>query len=230
MVYSANIFENYHMTKETVLAHPDTYSDSEYLKLLQAVKVYFDSFVWASDETDRKIYLYSGRKLNSITIADYVGINPNTYRSRVSRISTRLNSILFLGRELSELCMCGSLEDVKETRIYIECLNNRLVMGKELSGHIFEKIHAITANAIEEQTVTEAEMFQALLLVASFSEPAINNKMSQVNPLALKLVMDELFGSEFSEWSCYYKKMQSKVFNLQMPTQKVIDFCKCKCE
>ncbi|MBO5031664.1 MAG: hypothetical protein J6D08_07235 [Lachnospiraceae bacterium] len=226
MVYSANIFENYHMTKKIILEHPDTYSNPEYLKLLQAVKVYFDSFVWASDETDRKIYLYSGRKLNSITIADYVGINPNTYRSRVSRISTRLNSILFFGRELSELCMGGSLEDIKETRIYVECLNNRLVMGKELSGHIFEKIHAITANVVEEQPVTEEEKFQAMLLVASFSEPAINNKMSQVNPLALKLVMDELFGTGYSEWSCYYKRMQSKVSTLNMPQQKVIDFCK----
>lgn len=91
---------------------------------------------------------------------------------------------------------------------------------------MLDKILAITTDADMEQPVTEDEKFQALLLVAGYSEPVIQNRMSEVNPVALAVVMDELFGAEFSEWSCYYKRMQSKVVHLQMPSQKVIDFCK----
>lgn len=226
MAYSANVFENYHMTRKTILEHPDTYGSPEYFKLLQAVKGYFDSLVWVFDEKDRLIYLYSGRELDSATVAEYIGMNANTYRSRLSRISTKLSSTLFHGGVLSELCLSRSPADVKKLRQHIEQLNNRLVIGKELSNHIFNKIHNITVDCVQEQQTTEEEKFQALLLLASFSEPAINNKMSEVNPAALAFVMEELFGSEFSEWSCYYKKMQSRVSNLNMPSQRVMEFCK----
>ena len=93
---------------------------------------------------------------------------------------------------------------------------------------MLDKLLAVTADSDLEQPVTEEEKFQALLLVAGFSEPAIQNKIGEVNPAALAVVMDELFGSGFSEWSCYYRKMQSKVLHLQVPSQKVIDFCKSK--
>lgn len=221
-----NIFENYYMTYEAVLKDADIYASPEYLKLLQAVKNYFDSFAWASDETDKKIYLYAGRQLDSSTIADYLNMNANTYRSRVSRISVKLNSRLFNGSELSELCLSGSLELIKKTRIYIESLNNSLVMGKELSSHIFEKLRSVTMNAVEEQSVTEEDMFQALYLITSFSEPVINHKMSQVNPAALKLVMDELFNLTGSEWCLYYKRLQSAVSDLKLLSQRTRNYCK----
>lgn len=226
MAYSANIFENYYMTKEAILKYPDTYSSPEYLKLLQTVKEYFDSLAWVSDDKDKLIYLYSGRGMDSTTIAGYLGMNANTYRSRVSRISTRLSGVLFHGGILSELCLGGSPADVKKLRQHIEQVLYRLVIGKELSCYMMDKIHVITANVVEEQTVTEEEKFQALFLVASFSESAINKKMSEVNPTALAIVMEELFGSENSEWSLYYKRMQTKIPHLPVPPQKVIDFCK----
>lgn len=226
MVNTANIFEAYWRVNEVIKENPDIYVSPEYVRLLKAVKVYFDSFSWVGNETDRLIYLYSGKGLNTSTIADYIGINENTYRSKVSRISAKLSGILFNGSKLADVCLAMEVDYVKSARVHIESLNNRLVIGKELSGHVLDKILAVTAQADLEQPVTEEEKFQALFLVAIFSEPTIQNHMSEVNPAALSFVMDELFGSECSKWSRYYKKMQSKVFHLSMPPQKIIDFCK----
>lgn len=223
MTNTANIFEAYWSASEVITKNSDVYTSPEYVRLLKAVKVYFDSFSWVGNEADRLIYLYSGKGLNTSAIAAYIGINENTYRSRVSRISAKLSGILFSGSRLSDVCLAANVDTVKMARVYIESLNNRLVIGKELSGYMLDKILAVTADSDLEQSVTEEEKFQALFLVASFSEPAIQNKMSEINPAALAVVMDELFGSGFSEWSCYYKKMQSKVFHLQMPPPNIID-------
>lgn len=228
MAYSVNIFEAYWSARGTITKNPDIYASPEYLKLLKAVRVYFDSFSWAGNEADRLVYLYSGKGLNCSAVAGCIGINENTYRSKVSRISAKLSGILFNGSRLPDVCLSADGDTVRNARVYIESLNNRLVIGKELSGYMLDKLLAVTADSDLEQPVTEEEKFQALLLVAGFSEPAIQNKISEVNPAALAVVMDELFGSGFSEWSCYYRKMQSKVLHLQVPSQKVIDFCKSK--
>lgn len=222
----ANIFEAYWSASGVITKNPDVYTSPEYARLLKAVKVYFDSFSWVGNEADRLIYLYSGKGLNTSAIAAYIGINENTYRSKVSRISAKLSGILFRGSRLPDVCLSSNADTVKSARVYIESLNNRLVIGKELSGYMLDKILAVTADSDLGQSVTEKEKFQALFLVASFSEPVIENKMSEVNPAALAVVMDELFGSECSEWSRYYRKMQSKVFHLQMPPPNIIDFCK----
>ena len=91
---------------------------------------------------------------------------------------------------------------------------------------MLEKIHNITVDFVQEQPITEEDKFQALMLVAHFSEPAIESKLSEVKPEALAFIMDELFSSDSSEWSIYYKKMQDKVSHLAVPPQKVIDYCK----
>lgn len=222
----SNIFEMYWSANEMITKNPDVYASPEYLKLLKAIKGYFDSLCWVVNESDRLIYLYSGKGLNCATIAGYMGMNENTYRSRASRISTKLTNILFDGKKLSDVCINGDERVAKHYRVYIEQLNNRLVVGKELSGSILEKIHEVTVKSASEVPVTEEEMFQALILVALLSESSINTKLDQVNPAALSRVMDELFGAGVSEWSLYYKRMQSKLLNLQMPSQKIIDFCK----
>lgn len=150
----------------------------------------------------------------------------NTYRSRVSRVSTKLSGLLFDGQRLIDACVYAPVEEIAKTRAYIDQLNNRLVIGKELSNYMLEKIHNITVDSVQEQPITEEDKFQALMLVAHFSEPAIESKLSEVKPEALAFIMNELFSSDSSEWSIYYKKMQDKVSHLAVPPQKVIDYCK----
>lgn len=221
-----NIFEAYFKVKEMISKDPYLYDSPEYQKILQSVKKYFDSFVWVSNDMDRLIYLYAGKELNNATIADYMGVNVNTYRSRVSRVSTKLSGLLFDGQRLIDACVYAPVEEIAKTRAYIDQLNNRLVIGKELSNYMLEKIHNITVDSVQEEDITEEEKFQALMLVAHFSEPAIESKLSEVKPEALAFIMDELFSSDSSEWSIYYKKMQDKVSHLAVPPKKVIDYCK----
>lgn len=213
---AGNIFEAFFLAKEKITKEPDIFSDSEYMKILQSVKKYFD----------RLIYLYAGKELNNSTIAEYLGVNVNTYRSRVSRVSTKLSGLLFDGQRLIDACVYAPVEEIAKTRAYIDQLNNRLVIGKELSNYMLEKIHNITVDSVQEQPITEEDKFQALMLVAHFSEPAIESKLSEVKPEALAFIMNELFSSDSSEWSIYYKKMQDKVSHLAVPPQKVIDYCK----
>lgn len=221
-----NIFEAYFKAKEMISKDPYLYDSPEYQKILQSAKKYFDSFVWVSNDMDRLIYLYAGKDLSNATIADYIGVNVNTYRSRVSRVSTKLSGLLFDGQRLIDACVYAPVEEIAKTRAYIDKLNNRLIIGKELSNYMLEKIHNITVDSVQEEDITEEEKFQALMLVAHFSEPAIESKLSEVKPEAIAFIMDELFSSDSSEWSIYYKKMQDKVSHLVVPPQKVIDYCK----
>lgn len=223
---AGNIFEAFFLAKEKIVKEPDIFSDPEYMKILQSVKKYFDSFVWVSNPMDRLIYLYAGKGYNNNAVADFIGVNVNTYRSRVSRVSTKLSGLLFDGQRLIDACVYAPAEEIAKTRAYIDQLNNRLVIGKELSNYMLEKIHNITVDSVQEQPITEEDKFQALMLVAHFSEPAIESKLSEVKPEALAFIMDELFSSDSSEWSIYYKKMQDKVSHLAVPPQKVIDYCK----
>ena len=226
MAKVSNIFEMYWDAQRNIAKNPDIYASVEYLKLLDVIKAYFDSLCWVGDDADRLIYLYSGKGLNCATVAGYMGMNENTYRSKASRISTKLSKVLFDGKKLSEVVINGDESVVRYYRVYIEQLNNRLVIGKELSSGILDKIHSVTVQRVQDVPVTEEDMFQALMLVALLSEPSVSTKLSQVNPAALKKVMDELFGEGVSEWCLYYKRMQSKLLNLQSPSQKVIDSCK----
>lgn len=118
MANTANIFEAYWGANEIITKNPDVYIDSEYIKLLKAVKVYFDSFSWVGSEVDRLLYLYSGKGLNNSTIAGYIGINENTYRSKVSRISAKLSGILFHGKKLLDVCLASNADDVKSVPEY----------------------------------------------------------------------------------------------------------------
>ena len=43
---AGNIFEAFFLAKEKIAKEPDIFSDPEYMKILQSVKKYFDSFVW----------------------------------------------------------------------------------------------------------------------------------------------------------------------------------------
>lgn len=88
---AGNIFEAFFLAKEKIVKEPDIFSDPEYMKILQSVKKYFDSFVWVSNPMDRLIYLYAGKGYNNNAVADFIGVNVNTYRSRVSRVSTKLS-------------------------------------------------------------------------------------------------------------------------------------------
>ena len=225
MTKMSNIFEMYFNANDMIMKTPDIYSP-EHFKLLNAIKGYFDSLCWVRDDIDKLIYLYSGKGLNCATVAGYIGINAHTYRSRTSRISNKLSKVLFDGKKLTDIVINGDVSIVKHYRVYIEQLSNRLVIGKELSGSILDKIHEVIVGSVQDIPVTEEDMFQALMLVALFSEPSIDAKLAQVNQAALRMVMDELFGSNVSEWSLYYKKMQSKLLNLKTPSQQIINFCK----
>lgn len=88
---------------------------------------------------DRLIYLYAGKGYNNNAVADFIGVNVNTYRSRVSRVSTKLSGLLFDGQRLIDACVYAPAEEIAKTRAYIDQLNNRLVIGKELSNYMLEK-------------------------------------------------------------------------------------------
>ena len=49
---TGNIFEAFFLAKEKITKEPDIFSDPEYMKILQSVKKYFDSFVWVSNPMD----------------------------------------------------------------------------------------------------------------------------------------------------------------------------------
>ena len=102
------------------------------------------------------------------------------------------------------------------------------LLARNLKGAPDQLLKRVTRIEVdgEVRPITEEDKFQALMLVAHFSEPAIESKLSEVKPEALAFIMNELFSSDSSEWSIYYKKMQDKVSHLAVPPQKVIDYCK----
>lgn len=106
---AGNIFEAFFLAKEKIAKEPDIFSDPEYMKILQSVKKYFDSFVWVSNPMDRLIYLYAGKGYNNNAVADFIGVNVNTYRSRVSRVSTKMkmSSMSYMRGTLVEECLVG---------------------------------------------------------------------------------------------------------------------------
>ena len=113
---AGNIFEAFFLAKEKIAKEPDIFSDPEYMKILQSVKKYFDSFVWVSNPMDRLIYLYAGKGYNNNAVADFIGVNVNTYRSRVSRVSTKLSGLLFDGQRLIDACVYAPVEEIAKTR------------------------------------------------------------------------------------------------------------------
>lgn len=101
---AGNIFEAFFLAKEKIAKEPDIFSDPEYMKILQSIKKYFDSFVWVSNPMDRLIYLYAGKGYNNNAVADFIGVNVNTYRSRVV---IDVDETIRSASEIVEKCVFG---------------------------------------------------------------------------------------------------------------------------
>lgn len=208
MSCEGNIFESFHAVKSAVLQDAETYG-GEYLLLVEAIEKYFKSFVWTENENDRMIYLYSGRRLKSSVIADYMDINMNTYRSRVSRISAKLRDVLFHGSELSAVCLSGDLEVVKNARHHIERLNLQFDFYQEFKPKMLEKINSFISGCSDEKgTFSEAEMIQALFFLSKNSESGVEIQLKNVNPAALSYVVSQLSGEGYSDCFALYHVMQ----------------------
>lgn len=221
-----NIFEAYWSVREVITKNPDVYNDPEYFKLLKVIEQYFNSYRWTSDEKDRLIWLYSGKGLNTATVASYLDMNINSYRCKVSRISTKLKDILFDGSNLSDICLSSDSGVVKNARIHIDHTNKMIAFCKEIPSGIFSQINATVTDAIIDPEMTEEDMFRALLFLTTYSNTVINDKLSQLNPAALEAVMASLYAHEYNPWLSYYKTMQDFVKVMRTPPAQVIQACK----
>ena len=203
-----NIFEEFLTVKETVMESSTTGAvsvyDEDYVKLLEVIDSYFRSFKWAKNDKEKAIYLRSGKGLKTSTIANALGVNPNTYRSLVSTVSKRLRDLLFDGEDISIAILSADKDKVVALRKHIEFLLLSFDFYSMYSSHELELIQRCSEQRGGFAEPTERELFDALMVLVMISNRTIEYRLQCLNPLALKRVVDELTSGQYSVWVKYY--------------------------
>jgi transposase-like protein len=219
---SGNIFEVVSTIEATIVGDKDTYSDPIYLQTIESIKNYFKNGSWSRNEKERLIYLYSGRGLKTAEIAERLGMNINTYRSSVSRVSSRLQGILFGDSSAYTSLLEASSEDVAKLKKNVDFLNMSFDILNEFDSDILTKIESFKESSVGS-TVTESEYYQAVLFLASFNKKVIEARLNQLNPIALDLVLNELNSSSLTSSMLQYSWLQKEAMKPKKLTETYIE-------
>ena len=206
-----NIFEEFISVKQTIMESSTTGAvsvyDEEYVKMLEVIENYFKSMKWAKNDKERAIYLRSGKGLKTSTIANALGVNPNTYRSLVSTVSKRLRDLLFDGEDMSVAILEADRDKVVSLRKHIEFLLLSFDFYSMYSSHELELIQRYSEQRGVIAEPTERELFDALMVLVMINNRTTEYRLQTLNQLALKKVFDELTSNQYSMWVKYYQEL-----------------------
>lgn len=207
---SGNIFEVVYSLEAKILSDPVTFSAPEYARLFKAIKFYFNEGAWAHNDKEKKIYMYSGKNLKTSYIAERLHMNINTYRSNVSRISARIRSVLFDGRDVYTTILSSNSQELRKLCVHIEFLN--------VSFDIYDEFDVDLLKSIDEKKesstgagISDEDYYEVIDFLCAFSKKAVQSRLSHLNPVALGYVMSELASPTYKKAMTHYKAIQRDI-------------------
>lgn len=217
-----NIFKDFYETKELISKNVEGLYNDKHLKLISTLEKFFQSGIWAKNDTEKLMFYRANSDLTSAQLANLINVNQNTYRATLSRLNTRLRNLLFQGMKLSDVCTSENLEFINRTQSAVEFLLMRFDFYSEMPSNLITKINDYCISASDD-TFNEEDMFSALFFLGRFSEVAFNESLKHINPSALKYVMQRLSGDKYTEEMNYFKSCQVIASKPQKMQQSYIE-------
>ena len=214
-----NIFRDFHETKQTILEDTLGLYSSLNIELINSLEKYFKGGSWANNSVEKAIWFRSNSGLSTEALAKSLGVNPNSLRSTISRLNTRLKDLLFNGERLSSVCLSTDINLLTKTKGYIEFLSLNLDIYNELSLSI---IHEINKTPLPDNVdYSEVDIFNALAFIAMHCKTVVSYQLSNLNIHALEKVLEELSrGTATNElgWLLNLISNYKKPFNIKSET------------
>lgn len=217
-----NIFKDFYETKEIINKNAEGLYNDKHLKLIATLEKFFQSGIWAKNDTEKLMFYRANSDLTSAQLANLINVNQNTYRATLSRLNTRLRKMLFLGMTLSDVCTSQNSEIIEKTRSVVEFLLMRFDFYSEMPSYMITKINDYCISASDD-TFNEEDIFSALFFLGRFSEVTFNESLKHIKPAALKYVMQRLSGDKYTEEMSYFKNCQVIASKPQKMQQSYIE-------
>lgn len=210
-----NFFSAFWEAKDAIERNPDIYKEHEYSLLIIEIEKYLQSGNWAKDSIDRSLFFYSNKGLTGKIVAEKIGIELPTYRTRMKRVSDRLRSTLFNGSALTDICLGDNVDAVREAIKRINFLNSSIDYYSEFPENIIHLVEERIKKSSHTESFSEEDLFNAIAYLLYNSIRVQKVRLEHINPDALDYVVTKMNTSEFNEIFSYYKSLGNYVFKSQ---------------
>ena len=208
-----DFFKAFWSAKSVIENSPEAF-ESAHIDLVSAIETYLKSFVWAKDNIEKGMFLYSNKGMTGNKIASCLGLKPETYRSKLSRLSDKLRSVLLNGSPVSDTMLSSDISLVKECSARVNHLNSYFNFFEEFSNDFFVKIQDYAKS--EFGSFTDEDYINAIAFLAFNSVRVCNKRFDDINKDALAKVMSDLQDDSPNETFSLYKRFVSQAYKKQI--------------
>lgn len=214
-----NIFKDFLWVKGEVTKNEiGKYSDLN-IRVIEALERYLMSGSWASNEAEKLMARHQLQGWSGDRSAKALGLNQNTYRSKVSRLNTKLSTLIFEGERLSTVCTLTDADKLKEVYMKLLLLTSGFNFYDEVSSSVIQLVNRLPYS--EETDFSETDIFNALAFLAMHSKSVVEFQLKSLNISALDSVINSLSEGEVTKEMGYFKSLQDnykKAFNMKPET------------
>ena len=163
--------------------------------LVEEFEDYLFSCEWTSKDVTREIvgYIRSGIPLGQVR--DLVGLKNSAFRMRMSRMTDKINSLLFDGSACPEgVYSLSDLGAVKKTLVKLRLVRDPISVNEEFSLRQMNWMKAHVDGA-EKATIGRENLdryFQSVLYLALTSRSFTLNLLDEIEPTVLKYALEDM--------------------------------------
>jgi hypothetical protein len=214
-----NIFKDFLWVKETVSKNEGGLYNDLMFRVIEALERYLISGSWASSESEKLIARHQLQGLSCSLSAKSLGINENTYRSKLSRLNVKLSGLIFDGEKVSSILTLSDSAKLKEVYMRLLLLTSSFNFYDEVSSSVIQLVNKLPYT--EGSDFSEPDVFNALAFLAMHSKSVIEFQLKSLNIPALDMVIASLSESTMTKEMGYFRSLQDnykKAFNMKPET------------
>lgn len=204
-----NVFKELKLVRAQYEKHKAEY-DELTTQALELSEAFITSMKWCRSSYAKIIYLYQNDGMSTEEICSSLKVNKNTYRSRLSRISSFLRNKVFYSNNLFESILYSDSETkqalinrlrfkMMEYNFFSEVSAERTVQLLELS----EKV------SIQDDNISEEDLIRAMLFIKMQSNEYIQRQLRTIKTGALHRVISGLKTSQYNPFIENYLNIEA---------------------
>ena len=217
-----NFFEEFYRVKEYLKSNSSLYTEV-HTNLMSELEQYLNSFVWAKDKLDRSLFIRAGKGLSINDIAEINGVTPTSLRFRCSTITHKLCDMFFDGRPLDIELLSVEDNTLKRYTDRLSFARMNFNYYTEFSDDILLKIQKSTEDTTADLKYTDEDVYDVILTLSKYSERAIRDHFSHLNPDALQYVVNEMLSGDFNITLMLYDRILNQVSKYAKPNARRIE-------
>ena len=205
-----NIFKDFLWVKETVSKNEGGLYNDLMFRVIEALERYLISGSWASSESEKLIARHQLQGLSCSLSAKSLGINENTYRSKLSRLNVKLSGLIFDGEKVSSLLTLSDSAKLKEVYMRLLLLTSSFNFYDEVSSSVIQLVNKLPYTEGSDFSETDVH-----------SKSVIEFQLKSLNIPALDMVIASLSESTMTKEMGYLRSLQDnykKAFNMKPET------------